>query len=212
MKKNKTNKDKIEEEITKAEKAYNFQQGYKLLYVPWKTIETASIAFISLNPGKPPKEADLRVLSDERGNSYEVEKDVTESPLTDQFLKLAEFLKVKPIDILTGAMCPFRSGKWEDFTEEQKIVGFEIGKNFWLEVLKKDINLLITLGIQVTNELLPYLDAKLELSIDSGWGNVQLKRYATKDFDIVQLPHLSSFKIFSRKECGEPIKQIFDNL
>ena len=65
----------IEESIIKAESKYNFEQGYKLLYVPWKTIDFAKIAFISLNPGEPPEDVDLRVISDEDGNSYEEEEE-----------------------------------------------------------------------------------------------------------------------------------------
>ena len=141
------NKKQIENEIIEAERTYDFQEGFKLLYVPWKTILTSKIAFISLNPGKPPKNADLRVISDERGNSYEVEEFTTESPLTPQFLKLSKFLKVPPRLILTGAFCPFRGAKWKHFSKEKKNIGFEIGKKFWFPVIRKNnIKLIITLG------------------------------------------------------------------
>ena len=74
--------------LSDADKKYNFFDGYKLLYCPWETIHKVKIAFISLNPGKPPQNAELREISDERGNSYWVERKITESPITDQFLKL----------------------------------------------------------------------------------------------------------------------------
>ena len=65
-------KHDFEKLITKAESKYNFEQGYKLLYVPWKTLDFAKIAFISLNPGEPPENADLRVISDENLYSKEI--------------------------------------------------------------------------------------------------------------------------------------------
>ncbi|SVD71113.1 uncharacterized protein METZ01_LOCUS423967, partial [marine metagenome] len=72
-------KKQIEKEITEAERTFNFQEGYKILYVPWRTINTSGVALISLNPGVPPENADLRVISDERGNSYEKDKYITKS-------------------------------------------------------------------------------------------------------------------------------------
>lgn len=130
-------KQDFEKLITKAESKYNFEQGYKLLYVPWKTIDFAKIAFISLNPGEPPENADLRVISDENGNSYEKEVEITKSPLTPQFLRLTDFMNVAPTSILTGAFCPFRGEKWKHFSREQKEIGFEIGKKFWYPAMKK---------------------------------------------------------------------------
>ena len=78
--------------LSTLERDYSFHEGYKLLFSPWNTIQKANHAFISLNPGRAPDGADLRVISDERGNSYEVEEFTTKSPLTAQFLKLCSFL------------------------------------------------------------------------------------------------------------------------
>ena len=64
--------------IEEYERQYSFKEGYKILYCPWDTIGKSDVAFISLNPGRPPSYADLKILSDERGNSYEVEKFTTE--------------------------------------------------------------------------------------------------------------------------------------
>ena len=66
--------------LKSAEKKYNFSDGFKLLYCPWDNISSSNIAFISLNPGNAPENAELRMVSDERGNSYEIEMDITKSP------------------------------------------------------------------------------------------------------------------------------------
>ena len=42
-------------------------------------------------------------MSDERGNSYEVEKEISKSPITPQFLNLCEFLETEPKNVLTDA-------------------------------------------------------------------------------------------------------------
>tara|TARA_B100001750_G_C15518284_1_gene609169 strand:- start:3157 stop:3807 length:651 start_codon:yes stop_codon:yes gene_type:complete len=212
-------KKEIESLIIDAEKEYGFKQGYKLLYVPWETIYKAKIAFISVNPGNPPDNADLRVLSDENGNSYQVEEDVTKSPLTRQFLKLSKFLGVAPIDILTGAFCPFRSNKWKDFSTIQKKIGCEIGKHFWFQVLRESpIKLIITLGHgeellrTITNPIVKEFNAKLEDKIFV-WKGCFMSHYSTKDLKIIQLPHLSQHQIFDKNEVYMPsINQIFKDV
>jgi hypothetical protein len=44
---------------------YQFDDGYKLLYCPWSTIETSTLAFISLNPGTAPSGAQKNLASDD---------------------------------------------------------------------------------------------------------------------------------------------------
>ncbi len=195
------------------EKKYKFKDGYKMLYCPWNTIGNSEVAFISLNPGKPPNIAELKLLSDERGNSYELERNTTESPLTQQFLEMCSFINRKPSSILTGVACPFRGDRWSDFSREQKNAGLEIGSMFWSKVLDDKIKMIITLGNEATQSIINIKNAKPELVINSGWGKYNLKRYKTKNnLEIIQLLHLSSYKLFSRVNCKEPLKKIFENI
>ena len=202
--------------LSKADAKYHFRDGSKLLYSPWETLKKAKIAFISLNPGKPPKNAELKVVSDERGNSYEVEKEITESEITHQFLSLCKFLETPPNEVLTGTICPFRSADWENFldgsifTDEQKRIGLSLGEEFWLEALNK-INIIISVGNETTNLVVKILDAKKNLEINSGWGNVKLRRYEnSQNKMIIHMPHLSRFQLFSRQNCIKPLKIIFN--
>ena len=107
-------------------------------------------------------------------------------------------------------MHPFRSHKWNDFSKEQKEIGLEIGTNFWVKAIGKQVKLVITLGNVVTKTLVKELKASLELEIPSGWGKTKLRRYRTDTLKIINLPHLSSYKIFSRENCKLPLKEIFD--
>jgi|TARA_B110000305_G_scaffold29298_1_gene27579 hypothetical protein len=205
------NKYYWEEQLINAEKKLQFPDGYKLLFCPWETLANKSIktAFISLNPGKAPDGADLKVISDERGNSYEVEEFTTASPLTAQFLQLCKFLKIKPSNMLTGPACPFRGNRWKDFTPQQKQEGFRLGNEFWSKALD-GIELIIILGDEAKKSINEIVKAELELEIQSGWGNTKLKRFKNVDgVKLIQLPHLSTFKLFSRNKCKFPLKQIF---
>jgi hypothetical protein len=203
-------REEIEHELTALEAEYGFSLGYNLMYSPWGTQEFAQAAFISLNPGRSPDDQDRHIVSDERGNSYEVERLTTRSPLTAQFLKLSELLGIPPKSILTGTAHPFRSYTWSDLTPQQKSVGLNFGRKFWSQVLGSRIKLVITLGDLTTQLIGKDFDLRLTEEIASGWAATKLKRYSTsRGFDIVQLPHLSHFKLLSRKECEGPLAAIF---
>ena len=195
------------------EQLHQFTDGFKLLYCPWKTIEVAEIAFISLNPGKPPAGAELRVLSDERGNSYEIEQHITRSPITSQFIKFSSFMNIEPNSILTGVMCPFRSNRWEDFSYQQKQAGINLGREFLYEVTTKKLKTIVSLGNETTQTIKDLFDAKLTQEIASGWGEIKLRRFlAANAINIIQLPHLSTFKLFSGEKYREPLETIFSGL
>jgi len=198
--------------IADAATRLNFNEGYKILYVPWKTIGASDTVFLSLNPGRPPINAELCTLSDERGNSYEVERAVTASPITAQFLALAEMIQVQPGDILTGTAAPFRSNRWKTLPLAQRRAALEIGKEFWRQVFAEKLPRRVIAccpeAAQMANEI---LRAKPEMSIRSGWGETSLHRFRGNSGALVaQIPHLSTFKLLSRSECIEPLRSILD--
>ena len=189
---------------------YGFIEGYKLLYCPWKTIDNSTVAFISLNPGSMPDDKERNVVSEERGNSYLIEQKCTKSPITSQFLKMAEFLAVKPESILTGVIHPFRSRKWKDFSKEQQEIGLRIGAEFCLTAFSSDIKTIVVVGNATFNQVSTLTNSKIIDSIFSGWGKCQLQRHKTETgSNLIKLPHLSSYKLFSRSECREPLSKIF---
>ena len=185
--------------LKSAEKKYNFSDGFKLLYCPWDNISSSNIAFISLNPGNAPENAELRMVSDERGNSYEIEMDITKSPINEQFMKLCDFLENKPSDFLTGAAIPFRSKNWESLNKEQKIAGVEIGVSLWKELLGSNVKKIIVTGEEACKTVLKIKSAELKLSIPSKWGNSYLKKYvATDETEIFSIPHCLQVKHANR--------------
>lgn len=209
------NKELWSEKLSLTYSEYGCLDGYKLLYCPWETIEKAKVAFISLNPGEPPEDADLEVISDERGNSYEVEMLTTKSPITEQFLKLCEYIQVSPNEVLTGTICPFRSKDWNffingyPFSDKQKEIGLKLGMEFWSDALKH-IDLIITVGDETTKSVIDIINAKKILEINSGWGNIKIRKYInSKNKTVIHLPHLSRFRLFSRAECQEPLEKVF---
>ena len=75
----------------------------------------------------------------------------------------------------------------------------------------KNVSTIISVGNETTNSITKITDTKLTREINSGWGNVKLRRYENheKNISVIHLPHLSTYKLFSRPECREPLKKIF---
>jgi hypothetical protein len=185
--------------------------GFKLLYCPWNKIYSSNIAFISLNPGNAPDSADLRMISDERGNSYEVEAGITKSPINEQFLKLCSFLGKKPSDFLAGAAIPFRSNNWASLNKEQRDAGIQVGIDLWKEMLGSNIKRIVVTGEEACKIVLKIKPSELKSSIPSNWGDTKLKKYLANDgTEIFSIPHLSSYRLFLRDKSIKQLNKIFN--
>lgn len=195
-----------------AEEELGLTKGYKFLYVPWKTLNSASVTFLSLNPGRAPDAADMRVVADERGNSYEVEQYTTKSNITAQFMRFAEFLGCAPNDILTGVVAPFRSDGWAELSSTQKRRSLELGYAFWSEPLRHpDLKVITVCSEEAASMAVDITDASLDEVLDSGWGTIKIRRYRTPQGQlIVHLPHLSRFRLFGRPESEGPLRKAFE--
>ena len=133
-------------ELEEAEDRFGFSDGYQLVYGPWDTLDKADVAFLSLNPGKasPYHMNSIREISNERGNTYEVERRTTVSWINEQLLQIAPLLDRKPAEILTGVVAPFRSDDWAGLTPCQREGSLALGRRFWQAPLSKpDLRLVI---------------------------------------------------------------------
>ncbi len=203
--------DKLDKSYSTLSESENYGLGYKLLFSPWSTIDDSEILFLSQNPGKEGSSSINKSISDERGNSYVVEQKTTASPITAQYLKLAQLLRVNPSSILCGVVNPFRSNSWDELPHKMKIEGNLIGKDFWSEVCEqKNFKYIITTGGDASKLAIDFTSASLFKEIPSGWGSNNLKMHRTENCtSIISLPHLSRFKLLSRRECIKPLKEIF---
>lgn len=203
-------RDEWAKKLKDGAREHGFDEGYKPLYVPWDTIGKADTVFMSLNPGEPPQDADLEVVSDERGNSYEVEKETTKSPIAEQFLKLCNLLGKDPSDILTGVAAPYRGKSWSSHTSAQRKANLETGRQFWLEAFAANSPKLVIVCSDAALRMTASLrGARLERKLPSGWGDVSLRRYRSRDGGvIIQLPQLSRYKLLSGEPYVSRLKEI----
>jgi len=206
-------RDFWENELRTAEADLGFVDGFKFVYGPWVTLGQGEVAFISLNPGKARDGTVLRMISDERGNSYEVGRNTMRSRIRHQFLRLADVLDVRPGDILTGVAAPFRSDSWDGLTNRQRQGALDLGKRFWEAPLSRpELRLIVVCSKAAADLVVEVTKASPVDEYPAGWGSVKLRRYcAQPDTKIVHLPHLSRFPLLGRDPSeGAVLKAIVE--
>jgi hypothetical protein len=198
--------------LVAAEKALGLRDGFRFVYGPWDSLATGRVAFLSLNPGRAPSDTLMREVSDERGNSYAVERLTTVSPITDQALRCFAFLGVDPDEVLTGVVCPFRTPSWTDLSGAQKHDALKFGRRFWEQPLSRPgLELIVTCSNEATTAVTDWLDARLEESLPAGWGDIRIHRFRSRSgVPIVALPHLSRFRLFGRPESERAIRRLLE--
>ncbi len=213
----------FDQTIKKIQKAYSelgHQMGYRFL-LSSKSTFSSDIIFLNLNPGGnriPPEhpadscESGSAHLTESWGNGL----DVGMSPLQIQVQKLFKELSKKIPgnrnlinESLIAYFIPFRSPRMNDLHEKEKSIKFAI--ELWSEIISTmKPKLVICLGDDVyknVKKLFP--DDPTKYSTKIGWGEITADFYKYDNgCRVIRLPHLSTFKIFSRKEC-EPF---IDNL
>lgn len=199
------------ERLARAERDLGLRDGFKFLFCPASTMRSAKVAFLSQKPGRPPNAANLRTVSDERGNSYEVEARTTVSPITEQFLRFCRFVGVRPSDVLTGVASPFRAAAWADLSPAQQAQGLALGREFWDKPLRSpQLRLVVAVSQEAADLVVDVMDAKPLDVLGSGWGSYSIRRFqANRGALIVHLPHLSRFKLFGRPASEAFLRDAF---
>jgi hypothetical protein len=196
--------------LVTTETALGLRDGFRFVYGPWTTLQTGRMAFLSLNPGRASSDSNLREISDERGNSYAVERHTTLSPITNQALQAFAFFGTEPQDALTGVVCPFRTPGWNDLSKPQQSQALALGRAFWEQPLNRpELELIICCSTETTRAVTGWLGARHETSAFVGWGNIRIHRYRTRwGVPILALPHLSRFRLFGRPQSEAAIRAL----
>ncbi len=206
-------RDEWQAHLLELESRYGYANGFKLLYCPWSTLfKGCEVAFLSMNPGgKTPDSADLRAVSDERGNSYRIERYTTRSPITEQYLQLCELMRVSPDRVMCGVLAPFRTKEWRASRDDQNLA---VGRAFWKAALRVQTSLkvLVCAGKPVKDALIDMLGGELDRSVPAKWGNVRIRRYRIADppCSLIALPQLSRFKLLSRPASRRQIASVLE--
>lgn len=194
--------------LEQTERELGLDDGFRFVYGPAPTLEKGKMAFLSLNPGRAPSGTIARQVAESRGNSYEMEKSTTRSPLTDQALRCFSFFGFEPRNVMTGVVCPFRTPAWSDLSSSQRRRALALGQEFWAAPLnRQDLDLIICCSNEAARCVTTWTKAKLEAEASAGWGEIKISRYRTqRGVPILALPHLSRFKLFGRPASESAIR------
>lgn len=197
--------------IQAAHDALGHHLGWKFLYSPVSTLTEARVAFIGLNPGGAKYEAP--VYAQPPGQSAYLDESwrghaAGTAPYQFQVRELFRMVGVHPQAVLAGNLVPFRSPRWAALERRQESLAF--GCELWREVFAAHVpELVVCLGGITDRALGKLLGAGTATHHDVAWGNVTA---TVRDFDggrLIKLPHLSTFKLFSRGASKECLLRIF---
>jgi hypothetical protein len=214
-------------------------KGWRFITGPKATLaRNTRILFISLNPGGDYDPPDHPHESSENGSSYLIEswkgKPKGKESLQVQFQRMASKLQqiyrhqgsvedFIDTQILTAHFIPFRSSRFNTLHRSAESIIF--GRTLWDRILKHlSPDLIITLNpetFQHISEILENNGCILEehKSFQTGWGTgtsrpigCEVSKYKrmANIVSILRLPHLSTFKLFSKPECKPYLDEIFN--
>jgi hypothetical protein len=187
-----------------------WQLGWRLLYSPASVLDTAEVALIGLNPGGEGETDGHGVFAMTFGSAYVSEcwgnARAGQSRLQRQVQQLSALLGVDPEQMLAGNLVPFRSPDFRRLPDPERAVRF--GSDLWTDILREvRPRLIVTMSSVPEKVIARSLNARLVEAVPSGWGTVQLRRWKG-DADIVALPHLSRYALFSHADCLEPLRHV----
>jgi len=213
--------------------------GWRFITGPKATLASdTKILFISLNPGGDFDPPDHPHESSENGSSYLIEswkgKPKGKESLQVQFQRMASKLQqiyryqgsVEDFintQMLTAHFIPFRSRRFDTLHRKAESINF--GRTLWDQILKHlSPDLIITLNPEAFQHISGILENNGSILeehklFQTGWGagtnrpiGCEVRKYKDKAniVSILRLPHLSTFKLFSKPECKPYIDEIFN--
>ncbi len=205
--------------------------GWRFLCVSKQVLlRNPKIVFLTLNPGGRSIPVDHPSESCESGCAYVVEQWLTSPPgqhkLQRQVQRLfaeiegqagpAAQASVSLDASLIGYFVPFRSPRFADLHRTKESLAF--ANDLWASLLAPlRPRLLLAIDPMTFRAMKSLCSAQggtlvSAETLPTGWGTVTAEVHEYKFSDrstmVVRLPHLSTFQIFSRSECKDPLEGI----
>ena len=219
------------ESIQREYAALGHSLGWRFLCVSKQVLlRDPKIVFLTLNPGGRSIPVDHPSESCESGCSYVVEQWLTSPPgqhkLQRQVQRLfaeierqagpAAQASVSLDASLIGYFVPFRSPRFADLHRTKESLAF--AKDLWASLLAPlRPSLLLAIDPRTFRSMKTLCRAQggtlvSAETLPTGWGpytaEVHEYQFSDRSTMVVRLPHLSTFQLFSRRECKEPLEAI----
>ncbi len=212
--------------------------GWRFITGPRRTLSPATkIALITTNPAGHEVPPDHPHESQELGSAYLIESwngqppgtSILQVQIQELFRELQTVLGNKePLHafaahrVLGAHLIPFRSPRLHELHRKTESIAF--AHSLWGRIFAQWLpSLFIVIGNEAQRELAKVLTQTRQLKRgtpqalrQTGWGNTtfKLEQFISSDGSqpvvILGLPHLSTFKLFSRAPCAEPIRRVLN--
>jgi hypothetical protein len=215
--------------IERAYKQLGHTIGWRFLTGPRATLSpNTTIGFVTLNPGGNSERADHPRASSEAGSAYLIETwpgssrgaaplQVQVQALSSSMARhlgyqgsLSTFMNQR---VLSSHLIPFRSPRLADLPRRSESTAFAV--SLWTDILTHwRPRILLTIDTEAFKNLNAILlqqpGARQTDSqrFDTGWGTYQAEAVrlitpgSSGALTLARLPHLSTFRLFSRAACG----------
>ena len=189
-----------------------YDRGWRFMMCPQANISSAKLLVITLNPGGSGVHG--TTWSHEAGNAYCIESwgeiEAGKAKLQRQMQSMYDFLGVGPEEVFTANYVPFRSPTWQDLGRKPEAMAFAEYLWAWLKP-KIQFEMAVCIGKdEPAKSLAKLFGAKLEATVEIGWGKVTADRYRLPDRRmLVALPHLSRFSVFDRVASEVKLRELF---
>ena len=185
-----------------------YKIGWRFMTCPERQFEKPDVLLVSLNPSGRVEHGPR--WSQETGSAYVDESWDGQAPGTDtlqiQIQRLVQHLGFTFDKVASAHFVPFRSQRWADLDRSLEAVQF--ARALWTDfVAAMKPKYVVCLGTKV-GQFIPQLFGVSELEKKrTGWGDISLSVGQTPyGGQVIVLPHLGTFKLFSRAECTPFLK------
>lgn len=190
--------------IQQAYDELGYEIGWRFMTCPAGNFENPRVLVISLNPSGRIEHGPR--WSQEAGSAYEVESWAGQiagrAALQIQIQRLVKHLGVNFSQVASAHFVPFRSQRWADLANQAAAVQFSRG--LWADFVSElQPDFVICLGTTVGSYLPSLLGVQEMIKKPTGWGKISLSVGTTGyGGQLTVLPHLGTFKLFSRENCA----------
>ncbi|WP_298192617.1 hypothetical protein [Novosphingobium sp.] len=185
-----------------------YQIGWRFMTCPARQFDDPEVLLVSLNPSGRVEHGPS--WSQEGGSAYVDEswdgQAVGKDTLQIQIQRLVAHLGVSFDKVASAHFVPFRSERWADLMRSSEAVAFS--KTLWADFISgMTPKYVVCLGTKVGEYIPALFGVKRMVKKMTGWGNITLSVGETSyGGQIIVLPHLGTFKLFSRAECAPYLK------
>ena len=196
--------DRIEAEYRRL----GYQTGWRFMTCPEQQFRDPEVLLVSLNPSGRVEHGPR--WSQETGSAYVDEswdgQAVGKDTLQIQIQRLVGHLGVTFDKVASAHFVPFRSQRWADLSRSSEAVAFS--KSLWADFIPEMTpKYVVCLGTKVGEYLPSLFVSKPMVRKPTGWGNISLSVGQTfYGGQMIVLPHLGTFKLFSRAESAPYLK------